>query len=169
MAANNIYRTTWQKPFINGKFNPKLIVSSSIKVGGCYLIKDRNDKIVYVGYSETNIYKTLTRHFQKWKDISRTHQTRFYYDRELFTVKIYFCHYILAAILEKYFIQKHDPKDNKHKYEEINFNKIKLNKISSLLFSATVIYYADELPNIKTRPKNKNTRPTADTINEVPF
>lgn len=96
------------------KFNLKGTQGKS----GCYIIKE-NGKIVYVGYSGSNLYKTITRHFQDWNDRS---QDRITYDvskyRKKYTIRIVFASPTKAKQLEKDLILKYQPRDNKDKYEE---------------------------------------------------
>lgn len=84
---------------------------------GVYLIK-KNNVIVYVGYSASNLYKTLYRHFQTWND--KQQPDRISYQEQLsrnkFTVRVVYCTPKRAAALEKALILKHNPKDNKLKY-----------------------------------------------------
>lgn len=78
---------------------------------GTYLIKKSgSNKILYVGYSETQLYKTIYRHFQAWNDQAQERTT---YDKEGYSVKIFFTTPAKAAKLEQYFIKKYEPQDNK--------------------------------------------------------
>ena len=97
-----------------GKPNLK-VLSASIKQSGVYFIKDTQDKIVYVGYSATNLYKTIYRHFQEWNDKK---QRRFVYPRT-YKVRIIFTTPTRAALLEKYLITKMEPRDNNLIYENL--------------------------------------------------
>jgi hypothetical protein len=94
------------------------VLNPALKQSGVYLIKSkRSGKIVYVGYSTSQLYRTLYRHFQQWKDISRTVQTRFTYSKTGYTVRVIFTTPARAASLEKYLIMKLQPRDNSLKYE----------------------------------------------------
>lgn len=96
---------------------------------GIYLIKE-NDKLVYIGFSSADLYKTMYRHFQEWTDrsykggrvipaeIRVTYKARM--KRNRYTVRIVFCTAIQAARLEKMLIIKHNPRDNHLKYENYN-------------------------------------------------
>lgn len=96
---------------------------------GVYLIKE-NDKLVYVGYSSTDLYKTMYRHFQEWTDrpykggralppeIRVTYKARM--KRNHYTVRIVFATAAQAARLEKMLIIKYNPRDNHLKYENYN-------------------------------------------------
>lgn len=85
---------------------------------GVYLIK-KNGILVYVGYSENDLYKTLYRHFQTWND--KDQPGRISYKNQLnrnnFTVRVVFTTKKRAEALEKALIIKHKPKDNKLKYQ----------------------------------------------------
>ena len=88
----------------------------TMKRSGVYLIKE-NGVLVYVGYSETNLYKTMYRHFQYWKD----KQYRVTYSDKLKTgsylVRVIFCTPAQAFRLEGALILKYRPRDNAHQYE----------------------------------------------------
>ena len=84
---------------------------------GVYLIKE-NGKIVYVGFSGYNLYKTMYRHFQRWRH--KTQEVVSYRDdmkSKDYTVRIVFCTTKQAAALEKALIKKHRPRDNEMKYK----------------------------------------------------
>lgn len=71
----------------------------------------------YVGYSASDIYKTMYRHFQNWPDAK---QIRVVY-KQLHDVKVrvIYCTPEQAAKLERALIIKHQPRDNPQKL--INF------------------------------------------------
>lgn len=98
---------------INGKLKCTLRKATNEK-SGVYLIKNRAGKIIYVGFSSNNIYRTLYRHFQNWTDPK---QKRFLYAKEGFTVRIITTTPARAELLEKALILKLKPEDNKNKYE----------------------------------------------------
>jgi len=91
---------------------------------GVYLIK-KNDAVVYVGQSFTDVKKTLYRHFQMWNDLRTTYTKKLqnyervtYYgqDRTKFKIKVIFCKTITdTANLEFLLIKKYRPKDNTNK------------------------------------------------------
>lgn len=91
----------------DGKPNIKVLKPSQ-KQSGVYLIKNTADKIVYVGYSETQLYKTIYRHFQSWND--RT-QRRATFPRD-YKVRVILTTPARALTLEKYLINKLQPKEN---------------------------------------------------------
>lgn len=83
---------------------------------GVYLIKE-NDKLVYVGYSGTNLYRTMYRHFESWTH--RSQEVITYADkmsRKRYTVRVILCTPAQAARLERALIIKHEPRDNQNKY-----------------------------------------------------
>lgn len=82
---------------------------------GVYIIKE-NGKIVYIGYSGSNLYKTMYRHFQAWRDAT---QRRVEYNpkgRKKYSVRIIYCTKSQAPRLEKMLIKKIGPRDNDEKY-----------------------------------------------------
>jgi excinuclease UvrABC nuclease subunit len=99
---------------INGKLKTNFdILKKDKKQAGVYLIKsNQSGNIVYIGFSATNIYRTLYRHFQNWND---TKQNRYIYGKITHTVRVILTTPTRAAILEKYLILKYFPRDNKDK------------------------------------------------------
>jgi len=90
-----------------------------IKQSGVYLLMSRSKrKIVYIGMSCDNLYKTIFRHLQTWND---SQQERFVYDKEDILVKIILLNCKDTPRLERYYIEKYNPPDNKSKLE--NYTK----------------------------------------------
>jgi excinuclease UvrABC nuclease subunit len=117
-----LYKTRFLDPYketANGKFKTNLPhLSSTKKQSGVYLIQSkRTGKVVYIGYSETQLYNTIYRHFQKWVDIQRAVKTRFTYSKTGYKVRVIFTTPARAATIEKYLIMKLKPRDNSLKYE----------------------------------------------------
>lgn len=83
---------------------------------GAYIIFN-NTKPVYVGYSGTDVYKALYRHFQSWNDTTQIRNT---YQKNYNVRVIYTNTPKQAATLERLLINKYEPKDNTQKY--LNFN-----------------------------------------------
>jgi len=84
---------------------------------GVYVIKE-NGKVVYVGYSGGNLYKTMYRHFQVWNH--RGQYVVSYADRlkqNKYTVRVIFCTAKQAGSLETSLIKKWRPRDNEMKYQ----------------------------------------------------
>lgn len=108
---------------INGKLRTNLkTLKHDQEQSGVYLISENETgDIVYVGYSENSLYKTIYRHFQKWVDISRTVKTRFTYEKKGYKVRIIFTTPARAALLEKHLIVKIQPRDNGFKYDNYLF------------------------------------------------
>jgi hypothetical protein len=86
---------------------------------GVYIIK-KGTQIVYIGYSESNLYKTITRHFQSWKDSS---QVRVTYPQIGVTIRVVITTPARAAALERALIVKHRPADNPNKLNNYLPNK----------------------------------------------
>ena len=102
---------------VGDKYRTNLPLKRGDGRSGVYLIKDKADgKIVYVGFSNGNLYDTLYRHFQFWKDISRTCKVRFTYPKEGCLVRIIFTTPSRASVLEKWLISRILPRDNHIKY-----------------------------------------------------
>jgi len=103
----------------NGKFVSNLpFLESAKEQSGVYFIQSkRTGKVVYIGYSEKKLYRTIFRHFQKWVDIQREIKTRFTYSKTGYKIRVILTTPARAALLEKYLIVKHNPRDNSIKYE----------------------------------------------------
>lgn len=83
-------------------------------VKGVYIIRNKKD-ILYIGYSGSDLYKTMYRHFQKWNDKS---QIRVEY-KNINNLKIDIIltsTKLQASRLEKALIIKYKPKDNPEQY-----------------------------------------------------
>ncbi len=89
---------------------------------GVYLIYLK-EKVVYVGYSGTNLYKTMYRHFQSWKDKTQTRVV--YSDLTNITVRVVYTNTAgTASRLEKALIKKYNPVDNTVVYPEVKESKL---------------------------------------------
>lgn len=110
--------TKWFKPYIQEKYRnnptPGRDLSKDIAFkSGCYLVKDTgNNRVIYVGMSTTQLYKTIYRHFQTWND---KEQERVIFDKTGFLVRVILCTPKQATRLEKYLINAYKPKYNKNK------------------------------------------------------
>ena len=96
---------------------------------GVYLIKE-NDRLVYIGMSATNLYKTLYRHFEVWNH--RTQQVVSYKSRmakNKYTVRVILCTSNQAVKLERALIKKHKPRDNENKYARYEITLPDLNLV----------------------------------------
>lgn len=84
---------------------------------GVYLIKE-NGRLVYVGMSLSNLYRTMYRHFEQWNHDGQSVVT---YANKMkkndYTVRIALCSPAQAGRLEKALIKKHRPRDNENKYK----------------------------------------------------
>ena len=109
-------KSKWLAPYTK---NNKTIFSKR-NVPGVYLIKRRSSgEILYVGFSGTNLYKTMYRHFQYWNHPSQPVVTYYGQDRYEFLVRVIYCTPKQAASLETMLIIKYKPTDNIQKLELI--------------------------------------------------
>ena len=130
-------KTLFFKPYLT--HNGKRGIATLKKTGtGVYVIKEYN-KIVYVGFSASDVKKTLYRHFQKWVDkrhpdtkkmqrIERVTYMDKYFNNDNYRVKVIFCkNEREASTLEHALIKKIKPRDNSVKLDLMDlmdFNKI---------------------------------------------
>lgn len=108
--------TKWRKPYKKNHNNNDVCNFPHLretKQAGCYLIADNTGNIVYVGFSATQLYKTIYRHFETWNDRRTQRNT---YDRETHTVRIIYTTAKRAGALEMYLIKKLEPRDNTNLY-----------------------------------------------------
>ncbi len=81
---------------------------------GVYIIKKKgSNDISYIGYSATNLYKTVLRHFQSWDD-KRQVRISYKYKHD-YVVRIIITTPARAEKLEKALIIYYKPKDNPDK------------------------------------------------------
>ena len=111
-----IAKSKWFKPYANknGTLKPTFKILSQQFNKGCYLIRDKNNTIVYVGYSGSQLQKTLYRHFQSWNDPKQYRAT---FPKTGYTVRVIFTTAKQAERLEKYLIQRYKPKYNNFQYK----------------------------------------------------
>jgi len=106
-------KTRFMPVYINGKPN-KALIRADQKRPGVYLIKV-NGTIRYIGYSATNVYKTILRHFQSWDDRSQVRIT--YPKSSSVTARVVYTNTgKQAEKLERALIVKINPPDNPNKY-----------------------------------------------------
>lgn len=95
----------------------------TVNRSGVYLIKEDN-RLVYVGFSGKNLYRTLYRHFEAWNHKGQqviSYKTRL--NRHKYTVRVILCTPQQAARLERALVIKHQPRDNENKYKTYLFDK----------------------------------------------
>jgi len=130
VSIGAIKRSKWLSLYIRGKLNTALKLDHSKRQNGVYLIK-YNGQIVYIGYSAGSLYKTITRHFQSWKDKNQVRVT--YPQSESYKVRVVYTRTgSQAAELERALILKYRPKDNPNKYENYLFTKDEKNTITEI-------------------------------------
>ena len=113
---------------------------------GLYIIFLKG-KIDYVGYSATDIYKTLYRHFQKWND--KTQVRVAYSDLKDITVRvIYTKNAAIAERLENALIVKYRPEANPNKYETKELTATDENNLTEYINEETnpIIVSEEDLP-----------------------
>lgn len=86
---------------------------------GCYLIY-KGDKLRYIGMSGTDLYKTITRHFQSWNDRTQVRTT--YPQDSSYKISIVLCSPSQAGRLERYLIVRMQPVDNPDKLRNYTLN-----------------------------------------------
>lgn len=130
-TPNKIYKQRRCKPYqANGKttFNLR-------NKPGVYIIY-RGEEIVYIGFSGSDIYKTLYRHFQSWNDPNQIRVT--YRNLRDITVRVvYTITKNHAFRLEKTLINKYKPKDNPTQYNDFEPTKTDIIKLDDYLNANT--------------------------------
>ena len=105
-----------KSPYVDGK--PRYKIRNK---PGVYIIY-QDGAPIYVGYSSNNVYKTMYRHFQSWRDKRQTRVTYLPTDSRITARVIYTRTAKQAAALEYALIVKYQPRDNPTLYlpDEIN-------------------------------------------------
>ncbi len=106
----------------------KTTFPATVDRSGVYLVKE-NGKVVYIGMSKINLYRTLYRHFQAWSHSLQevtTYQSRL--KKNKYTVRVVLCTPSQAERLERALIIKNKPRDNELKYKgyQLKFTDIKV-------------------------------------------
>lgn len=132
-SQRNIFKQRRVKPYqANGKTTFNLQ-----GLPGVYLIYV-NDLIDYIGYSGTNLYKTLYRHFQRWNDKSQIRVTYSKQQLKNVTVRVVYTRTAAHAFkLEKALINKYKPAANPTQYESYEPTKGDIAKLDEYLASQT--------------------------------
>jgi len=137
-----LYKQRRSKPYKdNGKTNFNIQGRP-----GVYMIY-KNDELRYIGYSGTNLYKTLYRHFQSWKDKTQTRVT--YKDLKGITVRIvYTTNGSQASNLERALIVKYAPIDNPNKYAQYVLKLSDTKKVTEFINEPIndIVRNTDDLP-----------------------
>lgn len=95
-----IISTKFFAPF-NEKNKPSLKILNKKFSSGVYYIKERaSNRIVYIGLSQNNLYRTIYRHFYYWRQ-------RNWYSKDEYLIKIIFTTPAQAIKLEKFLILKY--------------------------------------------------------------
>ena len=107
-------KTRWKEPYNKqGKTN-----FPERERPGVYLIKSKaSGKIVYVGYSSNNLYRTMYRHFQAWNHSEQPIVTYQAKGPDNYLVRVIYCTAKQAVTLEELLILKHKPEDNPQKLD----------------------------------------------------
>ncbi len=95
------------------------------KRSGVYVIT-KGKTVLYVGYSGSQLYKTLYRHFQAWNHPFQTVITYRGQNRKDFRVRVILCSPARAERLEAFLIKKLEPKDNPDKLEALRLTALQV-------------------------------------------
>lgn len=76
---------------------------------GVYIIRE-NGKVVYIGFSGKDLYKTMHRHFETWN--AKQYVVTYKGNRKKYTVQIFLTAPAKAMVLEQALIAKYKPRDN---------------------------------------------------------
>lgn len=109
-GLNGMEKSKFLPPYQN---NGRTTYMNTRNKSGVYIIKE-NGTVVYVGHSQSNLYKTLYRHFQEWK---HPYQEVITYKgkKKDYTVRVILTTPSQAPRLEAYLVNKYQPRDNSHK------------------------------------------------------
>ena len=128
-------KTTFLSPYTpEGKKNINSLFWDKKQIG-VYFIKE-GDQIIYVGYSGSQLCKTIYRHFQSWND---KQQERYIYPHSCKVRVIFLNSAKRAAELEKYLVKKLRPRDNKNKYDQIELNYTEVKNSIEILENSVLL------------------------------
>ena len=148
-----------------GKFTTKVNLEQAKEKRGAYLIFE-NNKLVYIGKSEYNLQKTISRHFQKWRDSAQPNRISYsdQIGKKKYKVRLILCKTADEAdalelmLLEKYSdLILRDNKDfRKTKIETQQINKspkslARIEKLKNILDTAEI-----ERSEMKSEPLDDN-------------
>ena len=106
-------KSNWKDPYKKDKGKISTNFRNTFEKSGVYIIKDKKtNKILYVGGSSNNLYRTMYRHFQSWTD----KQKRATYSKFGTKVKVILCSPQKAHSLEIQLTKKLKPRDIDYKY-----------------------------------------------------
>lgn len=105
-------KTRIHSPYLTKGGKEKTFFSDRF-TSGVYIVYE-GKKIVYVGFSGSNLYRTMYRHFQSW---GTSRQYRALFNRNKHKVRVIYCSPQKAWDLEKALIMKHKPKFNENVYD----------------------------------------------------
>ena len=112
-------KSRFKKPYKKG--GKKTNFPHTQKKSGVYLVMSRQTKkIVYIGYSQSQLYKTMYRHFEKWPDPT---QVRVTLDRDRYLVRVVLVGPKKAAKLEQALIAKYKPTRNPEQVKTADLTK----------------------------------------------
>jgi excinuclease UvrABC nuclease subunit len=97
--------------------NGKTTFPNTKEKPGIYQIFEAG-KLVYIGMSTKNLYKTMYRHFESWHH--RSQPVISYADRmkrNRYTVRVTLCTALQAVKLERLLIKKYKPRDNSQQFD----------------------------------------------------
>jgi len=106
-------KTSIHRPYFNDSKGQTHTFFSDRKKAGVYLVYD-GKKVIYVGYSGADVYKTMYRHFQSWED---RRQYRATFNRQRHKVRVVYCTEPQAWKLEKALILKYKPEYNENTFD----------------------------------------------------
>lgn len=124
-------KTRWFEPYYkrkSGTPKPALKDCWTCAQAGVYMIRHKgSDSVVYVGSSRTQLKKTIYRHFEQWTD--KQHKSNRSFERKTYPkfgyeIRFFKCTASQAVRMEKYLIQKMQPKDNPLKYSQLGYVEI---------------------------------------------
>ena len=112
-------KSNWKDPYKKAKGKISTNFRNTFGKSGVYIIKDKKtNKILYVGGSSNNLYRTMYRHFQSWTD----KQKRATYSKFGTKVRVILGTKNQAYRLERYLTKKLNPRDIDYKYRQIEMD-----------------------------------------------
>jgi excinuclease UvrABC nuclease subunit len=138
-----VYKQKLQRPYKKGTNKCTFDIRN---YPGVYMIYSDSKELLYVGYSGSDVYKALYRHFQSWND---KRQIRVTFNPDKVKVKLTYTNTGKeASDLETALIIKYQPKKNPQKYIDYTTEPAEAKMLESFEEAPTepVAEYTDDIP-----------------------
>jgi hypothetical protein len=137
-------KTKVHAPYYFDRYGAEHTFFSERNKPGVYIVYE-DKKVVYVGYSGNNVYRTMYRHFQRWSDNT---QYRALFNRNRHKVRLIYCTQAKAKKLEDALILKYKPVYNSNIFANFEPDKREITILEEYNDTefAPIAEYKNEVP-----------------------